>query len=447
MESVRGSASSPKQFTARSVLNIPYQMLDAGPVTPGSGSLRSQQQCERAAQVATTALQVRHRLTMSAARELHEVATILSCSSRICEYVSRSTSGLERSVIIRPFGRGYFVLSEKGDIDYEPVQGSFKRRIWATGVNGETGLWSKYAVLIVHEHHDSEGEALKRTFDRAATGALKEDTLAYKIHASRSVEAQYLDDASVEVCTWIEKMQGQDELTVALVKEARVSLDQLIADRRISNMDCLIAYRDAARGLNLMHRNRMVHRDVSPDNILAVLSDDSRVISGKLADFGTVGEVKEQFLVRTKSYYNSEELKQKKWKYHFYDDAHALGQCLLELIGKRRFPYEEQDQLEVLGRLLIQPDVKLRLGADQAAERLDLIIKELQLASCESEEDEQVEMSDASDGSSRKTGDHGFFSDESSEEEPASTDRKSTIEPSTTSSSEGYDEIEDTQLD
>lgn len=392
MESVNNSTNSPNRFATRSVRNVPYQMLDAGPVVPGCGSLRSQQQVELAAKMAEKALQNRHQLTAGEAQELHEVATILSSSSQTCDYVSRSASGLERSVIVRPLGRGYFVLSEDGDVDYEFVRGSFKQRVWATGVDGNTGLWSKYAVLITKEHHGTHGEILTRLFDGAATGALNENNLAFRMHASPSKNAEYIDEASVEVCAWTENMHGQDELVIALVKEPKMPLDRLLADPEFSISDCLIPYRDAARGLSLMHRGGLVHRDVSPDNILVTLSNDSRVIRGQIADFGTVGKAGERFAALTKVYYNMNDLLVQKGVYHPHDDIHALGRCLLELIRSRHLSWDVKDQLDSLARVLTQRDATLRLSADQVAKRLDLIINSLESDEDSETADEEFEI-------------------------------------------------------
>jgi serine/threonine protein kinase len=45
---------------------------------------------------------------------------------------------------------------------------------------------------------------------------------------------------------------------------------------------------DAAKAVNFLHQNKILHRDLKPDNLLVVsLSPDPSTVSVKLADFGT----------------------------------------------------------------------------------------------------------------------------------------------------------------
>jgi len=45
---------------------------------------------------------------------------------------------------------------------------------------------------------------------------------------------------------------------------------------------------DAAKAVNFLHQNKILHRDLKPDNLLVVsLSPDPATVSVKLADFGT----------------------------------------------------------------------------------------------------------------------------------------------------------------
>jgi tRNA A-37 threonylcarbamoyl transferase component Bud32 len=52
---------------------------------------------------------------------------------------------------------------------------------------------------------------------------------------------------------------------------------------------------DAAKAVNFLHQNKILHRDLKPDNLLVVsLSPDPATVSVKLADFGTARAVSEK---------------------------------------------------------------------------------------------------------------------------------------------------------
>ena len=44
---------------------------------------------------------------------------------------------------------------------------------------------------------------------------------------------------------------------------------------------------DAARGIEHLHSNGILHRDIKPDNIFVVSPDDNTEVNGKLIDFGS----------------------------------------------------------------------------------------------------------------------------------------------------------------
>ena len=44
---------------------------------------------------------------------------------------------------------------------------------------------------------------------------------------------------------------------------------------------------DAAKGLEYLHSNGVLHRDIKPDNVLVFSLDEIVLVNGKLTDFGS----------------------------------------------------------------------------------------------------------------------------------------------------------------
>ncbi|ELP87473.1 protein serine/threonine kinase, putative [Entamoeba invadens IP1] len=101
---------------------------------------------------------------------------------------------------------------------------------------------------------------------------------------------------------------------------------------------------DAARGMQYLHENNILHRDIKPDNILIVSMDDNVLVNGKLTDFGSSRNINMLMTnmtftksVGTPVYMAPEVLKREKYKKEA--DVYSFGITMYEcFMWKEAYP-------------------------------------------------------------------------------------------------------------
>ncbi|ELP90542.1 tyrosine kinase, putative, partial [Entamoeba invadens IP1] len=127
---------------------------------------------------------------------------------------------------------------------------------------------------------------------------------------------------------------------------------------------------DAARGIQYLHRNGILHRDIKPDNILVVSMDWNDSIFGKLTDFGSARNVNMLMTnmtftkgIGTPIYMAPEILNQEKYKKEA--DIFSFGVTLYECLSwslayqppQFKFPWEIADFVNNSNRLKQTPNL------------------------------------------------------------------------------------------
>ncbi|ELP84585.1 protein serine/threonine kinase, putative [Entamoeba invadens IP1] len=133
------------------------------------------------------------------------------------------------------------------------------------------------------------------------------------------------------------------------------SLSDLKKKKKITEVDMKMRIKfclDAAKGIQYLHTNGILHRDIKPDNILIVSLDNNIAVNGKLTDFGSSRNINMLMTnmtftkgIGTPVYMAPEILDKKKYKkpadvYSFAITVYeCLGWCNAYPISEFKFPW------------------------------------------------------------------------------------------------------------
>ncbi|ELP92620.1 protein serine/threonine kinase, putative [Entamoeba invadens IP1] len=149
------------------------------------------------------------------------------------------------------------------------------------------------------------------------------------------------------------------------------SLQDLMNQKKSNEIDIDMKIKfmlDAAKGIEYLHNNGILHRDIKPDNILIVSLDEGMAVNGKLTDFGSSRNINMLMTnmtftkgVGTPKYMAEEVLNKKKYKKPA--DIFSFAITMYECIGwcdaypqdKYKYPWNIADLISS-GKRLAKPD-------------------------------------------------------------------------------------------
>ncbi|MCB9904759.1 MAG: protein kinase [Planctomycetes bacterium] len=189
----------------------------------------------------------------------------------------------------------------------------------------------------------------------------REALAASKLHHPNLVRVQYLGrDAGLDylVMDYVDGPNLRDQLRscLAVPAEREVSTGPDLRDPRV----CATLVRDLARALQHAHADRVLHRDVKPQNVLLDsrgtphLTDFGLAKDLELADLTTSGEV-----AGTPHYMSPEQALAARHRINHRTDIYSLGAVLYELLSGRT-PAAGETTAEVIHNILHKPVIPVR---------------------------------------------------------------------------------------
>ena len=132
-------------------------------------------------------------------------------------------------------------------------------------------------------------------------------------------------------------------------------LSRLQRLKKIPIDEAIRIVREAALGLHSAHQQGIVHRDISPDNILVVKQPDGKEIT-KVIDFGIAKVLMAQKVTKTgifvgKPAYSSPEQLSRTGKIDHRADIYSLGATLYHMLTGI-IPFEEKNVMRTLQRIM-----------------------------------------------------------------------------------------------
>ncbi|MDD3803951.1 MAG: serine/threonine-protein kinase [bacterium] len=152
------------------------------------------------------------------------------------------------------------------------------------------------------------------------------------------------------------------------------SLKQIVKDKRkIPVKFALYILNEVLKGLNHVHKNNILHRDLKPDNIM--ISDEGVV---KLTDFGlafgseSVNVTNPGTYMGTPAYFPPEQLTGKQLS--VASDIFSLGITFAEMLTGKN-PFEGKDQFETINNILYFQSLNIDFNAEEVPQVVVDILK------------------------------------------------------------------------
>jgi len=162
------------------------------------------------------------------------------------------------------------------------------------------------------------------------------------------------------------------------------NLKTVIDDRKAKNqffstVEIAMHSLDIIRGLEYLHKNSILHRDLKSDNIFVILNDRKGISNLAIGDFDSAKKISKKIeaktVIGTATFMAPEVWSSKNSKqYNFQADIFSFGMILFELITLER-PYEEYSTLTIPDMIIkgVPPAVPPTIASNlQLTELLDI---------------------------------------------------------------------------